>query len=157
MFIKHYFTDIVLYNHNIFLLYNNNLTINSLKKSKKYLENYRIKLFFNIKDFIHKKEIFFYKKILLNGVGYRFILLKNNSNILKLLLGYSHAFYVKVPSEININIINYNNIYLSSKNYLKLNIVSNTIKSIRYPDPYKGKGVSFEYDFIKLKEGKKIQ
>merc|ERR1712115_646497 len=65
------------------------------------------------------------------------------------------GFYVKLPSEINMFYLNHNNIYLVSKNYIQLNLVSNIIKSLKYPDPYKGKGIVFEYDVIKLKEGKK--
>jgi len=138
--------DFLLHKSFLFFSCNDKLLINTLKN-----------LICSIKDFIKKKEINFYKKLTLNGVGYRFNLTKDNPDILNLLLGYSHMFYVKLPSEINMFYLNHNNIYLVSKNYIQLNLVSNIIKSLKYPDPYKGKGIVFEYDVIKLKEGKKIQ
>lgn len=157
IFIKKYYTDMFLQDDILFLQRNNNTFINKSNKSSRYLENFRIRLFFLIKDFIKKDSTLFYKKLILNGVGYRFVSIKNNPQILQLLLGYSHSMYIKLPVEIQISYINYSNIYLSSTDYAKLNIVSNIIKSTRSPDAYKGKGIIFEYDVLKLKEGKKIQ
>jgi len=157
IFTTTYYTDIFFQDNTLFLKKNNNLSIKKSNKSSRYLENFRIRLFFLIKDFIKKNSTFFYKKLILNGVGYRFVAIKNNPQILQLLLGYSHSMYIKLPVEINISYINYSNIYLSSTDYAKLNIVSNIIKSTRSPDAYKGKGIIFEYDVLKLKEGKKVQ
>lgn len=142
VFITKYFCKI--------FLRNNNILFHSIYSKKKF-----IKLLNSIREFIYSKKNLYYKKIILTGVGYRFNLIKNTINILKLNLGYSHPIYIKIPDEISIFYINPTIIYLSSFDYLKLNNISNYIKKFRVPEPYKGKGIKFEYDFIKIKEGKK--
>ena len=142
VFIKKYFCKIFIKNNNIVFY-----AIDS-KKKKIYILN-------SIREFINNKINLYYKKIILIGVGYRFNIIKNTGSILKLNLGYSHPIYIKIPSDISIFYINPTTIYLSSFDYLKLNNISNYIKKFRIPEPYKGKGIKFEYDFIKIKEGKK--
>ena len=93
--------------------------------------------------------------IFINGSIMDEEIIKNTKSILKLNLGYSHSIYIKIPDTISIFYINTTTIYLSSFDYLKLNNISNYIKKFRVPEPYKGKGIKFEYDFIKIKEGKK--
>ena len=129
---------------------NNNILFYSVSSKKKF-----IKLLYSIREFIYSKKNLYYKKIILTGVGYRFNVIKNTKSILKLNLGYSHSIYIKIPDTISIFYINTTTIYLSSFDYLKLNNISNYIKKFRVPEPYKGKGIKFEYDFIKIKEGKK--
>ena len=94
----------------------------------------------------------FTKTLELNGTGYRASLSGSN---LKLQLGYSHDINFKVPTEVKVECPKQNIIKLSSANKEILGAVAANIRSYRKPEPFKGKGVKYENEFIFRKEGKK--
>jgi len=149
----------VLISHKKKLLYISNSVNNTNyhNYSKKRLKKIRYDLLLNIYSFIKKSCFLFYKKILLKGVGYRFILKNKERSILQLLIGFSHSIFIRLPSELGIYLIKPNLLYITSVNYLKLNKIIQTIRKLRIPDVYKGKGINFEYEKLFLKEGKKSQ
>ncbi len=97
-----------------------------------------------------------YKKTLeLVGVGYR---ASNNGQILELALGYTHNIYIKLPKEIQVETKSERNqnplVILQSCDKQLLGQVCAKIRSLRKPEPYKGKGVKFEGEYIRRKAGK---
>ena len=94
----------------------------------------------------------FSKSLELNGTGYRASI---SGNILKLQLGYSHDVNYEVPKEIKVECPKQNKINLFSHNKELLGKVAAEIRSYRKPEPFKGKGIKYENEFIFRKEGKK--
>ena len=94
-----------------------------------------------------------YEKILeLTGVGYRALL---KGNVLNLQLGFSHDINHAIPKEVKIECPKQNIIKLSSFNKEILGATAAKIRSYRKPEPFKGKGIKYDDEFIFRKEGKK--
>ena len=94
----------------------------------------------------------FTKTLELNGTGYRASV---SGSKLKLELGYSHDINFDIPSDVKIECPKQNIIKLSSINKEKLGAAAAKIRSFRKPEPFKGKGIKYEDEFIYRKEGKK--
>ena len=94
----------------------------------------------------------FTKTLELNGTGYRASISGSN---LKLQLGYSHDIDYLVPKEVKIECPKQNIIKLSSFNKEILGATAAKIRSYRKPEPFKGKGIKYDDEFIFRKEGKK--
>ena len=94
----------------------------------------------------------FTKTLELNGTGYRASI---SGSKLKLQLGYSHDIDFEVPKEVKIECPKQNIIKLSSANKELLGAVAANIRSFRKPEPFKGKGIKYQNEFIFRKEGKK--
>ncbi|QJC34151.1 50S ribosomal protein L6 [Enterobacteriaceae endosymbiont of Donacia cinerea] len=94
----------------------------------------------------------FTKKLILFGVGYKFSI---KNNILNLILGFSHPINFNLPKDITGKCLNPNEIILTSTNKQLLGQVAAKIRSYRPPEPYKGKGIRYSNEIIKIKETKK--
>jgi large subunit ribosomal protein L6 len=94
----------------------------------------------------------FTKKLEVVGVGYRAAV---QGKILKLNLGFSHDVDFPIPDGIEIKCPTQTNIEISGVDKQKVGQVAAVIRSYRKPEPYKGKGVKYEGEFIFRKEGKK--
>ena len=94
----------------------------------------------------------FSKTLELNGTGYRASI---SGTKLKLQLGYSHDINFDVPKEVKVECPKQNIIKLSGSNKEILGAVAANIRSFRKPEPFKGKGIKYENEFIFRKEGKK--
>ena len=97
-----------------------------------------------------------YKKELeLVGVGYR---AAASGQVLELSLGYSHAIYIQLPPEVKVEAKSERNknplIILESDDKQLLGQVCAKIRSLRKPEPYKGKGIKFVGEVIRRKSGK---
>lgn len=95
------------------------------------------------------------KEMELVGVGYR---ATSTGQVLELALGYSHAIYIKLPEEIKVEAKTERNknplIILESYDKQLLGQVCAKIRSLRKPEPYKGKGIKFVGEVIRRKSGK---
>lgn len=95
------------------------------------------------------------KEMELVGVGYR---ATATGQVLELSLGYSHAIYIKLPPEIKVEAKSERNknplIILESDDKQLLGQVCAKIRSLRKPEPYKGKGIKFVGEIIRRKSGK---
>ncbi len=95
------------------------------------------------------------KEMELVGVGFR---ATNNGQVLDLSLGYSHNIYFKLPSEIKVETKSERNknplIILESSDKELLGLVCAKIRSLRKPEPYKGKGIRFVGEIVRRKAGK---
>ena len=89
------------------------------------------------------------------GVGYR---ATATGQVLELALGYSHAIYIKLPKEVKVEAKTERNknplIILESYDKQLLGQVCAKIRSLRKPEPYKGKGIKFVGEQIRRKSGK---
>ena len=94
-----------------------------------------------------------YEKILeLTGVGFRAAL---KGNILNMQLGFSHDINYDIPAGIKIVVEKQTTLKISGSNKQQVGMVASQIKSIRPPEPYKGKGIKEKGQYILRKEGKK--
>ena len=94
-----------------------------------------------------------YEKILeLSGVGFRAAL---KGKQLNLQLGFSHDINFDIPEGIKISVEKQVIIKISGSDKQQVGMVASKIKSIRPPEPYKGKGIKEQGQYILRKEGKK--
>jgi large subunit ribosomal protein L6 len=97
-----------------------------------------------------------YKKQLeLVGVGFR---ASNQGQVLELALGFSHPIVFELPAEVKVETLSERGknpiITLESYDKQLIGQVAAKIKSLRKPEPYKGKGVRFVGEYIRRKAGK---
>ena len=95
------------------------------------------------------------KEMELVGVGYR---ATSTGQVLELSLGFSHAIYIKLPAEVKVEAKTERNknplIIHESGDKQLLGQVCAKIRSLRKPEPYKGKGIKFVGEVIRRKSGK---
>ena len=95
------------------------------------------------------------KQLELVGVGFR---AANQGQILELALGFSHPIVFELPEEIKVTTVSERGknpiITLESYDKQLIGHVAAKIKSLRKPEPYKGKGVRFVGEYIRRKAGK---
>ena len=106
----------------------------------------------HVANLIHGVSNGFSKTLELNGTGYRASI---SGSKLKLQLGYSHDIDFDVPKEVKIECPKQNIIKLTGSNKEILGAVAANIRSFRKPEPFKGKGIKYDNEFIFRKEGKK--
>ena len=94
-----------------------------------------------------------YEKILeLSGVGFRAAL---KGKQLNLQLGFSHDVNFDIPEGIKITVEKQTIIKIMGSDKQQVGMIASQIKSIRPPEPYKGKGIKEQGQYILRKEGKK--
>jgi large subunit ribosomal protein L6 len=94
----------------------------------------------------------FTKTLEINGVGYRAAV---EGKELVLQLGYSHEIRYPVPDDITIASERPTHIAISGADRQKVGQVAAEIRAFRKPEPYKGKGIRYQDEYIIRKEGKK--
>jgi large subunit ribosomal protein L6 len=94
----------------------------------------------------------FSRTLEITGVGYRAAM---DGKALKLQLGYSHDILYPIPEGIQIAVPKPTEIVISGIEKDKVGQVAAEIRGYRGPEPYKGKGVKYQGEFIFRKEGKK--
>jgi len=101
----------------------------------------------------------FQKKLEVIGVGYKAE--AKGDHQLDLGLGYSHNILFDFPKEISVQTINEKGknpiIILSSIDKQLLGQVATKVRSYRKPEPYKGKGIRFEGEYVRKKAGKSAE
>jgi len=94
----------------------------------------------------------FTRTLEITGVGYRAAI---DGKSLKLQLGYSHDVLYPVPEGISFAVPKPTEITISGIEKDKVGQVAAEIRGFRGPEPYKGKGIRYQGEFIQRKEGKK--
>jgi len=92
------------------------------------------------------------KKLQLVGVGYR---AKAQGKSLELTVGYSHPVNYPIPDDLKIETPSQTEIIISGADRQKVGQAAAEIRSIRSPEPYKGKGIRYQDEHIVKKEAKK--
>lgn len=117
-------------------------------KTHRALHGLTRQLIFNMVEGVSKG---FDKTLEIVGVGYRAEVIGKN---LKLLLGFSHPIMVKPPEGIAIELPEAGKIKVSGINKELVGQVAAKIRSFRPPEPYKGKGVRYQGEYVRRKAGK---
>jgi len=94
----------------------------------------------------------FERKLEINGVGYRAAVQGSN---LQLALGFSHDVLYPIPEGIDIKCPKPTEITIAGIDRQRVGQVAAEIRKYRPPEPYKGKGIKYEGEYIVRKEGKK--
>ncbi|MCW3845794.1 50S ribosomal protein L6 [Sphingomonas sp. LB-2] len=94
----------------------------------------------------------FSKKLLITGVGFR---ANAQGKVLKLQLGFSHDVNIDVPEGIEIKTPDQTTVEISGIDKQKVGQIAAEIRRWRKPEPYKGKGIKYDGEYIFRKEGKK--
>ncbi len=93
----------------------------------------------------------FVKELQLNGVGYK---AEVQGRAIHFALGYSHPVIYELPEGIEVEIDKANKISVRGANRQEVGQVAAEIRSLRKPDPYKGKGIKYVDEVIRRKVGK---
>ena len=91
------------------------------------------------------------RKLLISGVGFR---AEVKGEILSLNLGYSTQIEFMIPSDVQIACENPTTVVVTGIDKQRVGQVSSEIRSLRTPEPYKGKGVKYDNEVVRRKVGK---
>ena len=106
----------------------------------------------SIYNLIHGVTHGFERNLVLVGVGYK---AQARGKIVSLSLGFSHSTDFPVPEGIVIETPSPTEITIKGVNKELVGLVAAKIRSIRAPEPYKGKGVRYANEVVEIKETKK--
>ena len=138
------------------------------------IENGRLELLRSSESKEHKSKHGLYRSLLNNmvagvskgfttvqelvGVGFK---ADAKGQLLELSLGYSHHIYLEIPAEVKIETVTQRGknplIKLSSADKQLVGQVAAKIRSLRKPEPYKGKGIKFQGEELRRKAGKSAE
>ena len=93
----------------------------------------------------------FTKKLILDGVGYKVAL---NGNKLDMALGFSHPVVIEIPKGLDVS-VEKNVITISGFDKELVGSFAADVRSNKKPEPYKGKGLRYDDEVIRRKQGKK--
>jgi len=104
-----------------------------------------------VKNMVHGVVEGYSKKLELVGIGYR---AEIKSNALFLNLGFSHPIIFIPPEGIKMEVLKDTNVVISGIDKQLVGQVAAKIRSFKEPEPYKGKGIKYEGEYIRRKAGK---
>jgi len=105
----------------------------------------------HINNMIQGVQTPWHKELLIKGTGYKAIL---SGNKLTVSAGYINPVEVIAPEGIQFQVLDDTKVIISGSDKAIVGQVASNIRKIRTPEPYKGKGIRYENEFIKLKAGK---
>ena len=108
----------------------------------------------NIKNMIEGVSKGFSKSLEIIGVGYRF---NKSGNKLVIHSGKSHTDELEVPEGLTLEVEGNNKATVSGISKEKVGEFAATIRKVRKPEPYKGKGIRYVDEYVRRKEGKKAK
>jgi large subunit ribosomal protein L6 len=132
------------------LLLDNEIIVNNRVESKK-VNGFRGLTRTLINNMVLGVDKGFSKVLLIEGVGYKANVTENN---LSLNVGYSNPVEFPVPEGVQVTVDGNTKITLNSIDKDLLGLTASRIRSIRKPEPYKGKGIRYENEHIVRKVGK---
>ena len=89
---------------------------------------------------------------MISGVGYRAAV---DGKILNLQLGYSHDIKYAIPDDIKVACERPTAIAITGADRQRVGQIAAELRAFRKPEPYKGKGIRYDDEAIRRKEGKK--
>jgi large subunit ribosomal protein L6 len=95
----------------------------------------------------------FSKKLQFSGVGYRVSITKGN--IINMSLGYSHPIVYSLPPYIEAENPSPTEIIIKGVDKQLVGQIAANLRSYRRPEPYKGKGIKYSNEIVRIKEAKK--
>lgn len=105
----------------------------------------------HVKNMVSGVNTPFVKKLQIEGIGYKAELQGKN---LKLMLGFSHPVMVAVPEGVTA-LVEKNIVTVSGADKDLVGQFAASVRSLKKPEPYKGKGIRYEGEVVREKQGKK--
>ncbi len=106
----------------------------------------------NINNLVQGVTEGFSKTLEVKGVGFRAAV---QNNVLTLSLGFSHDVKYIIPEGIDISVDKQTTVIIKGANKQRVGQVAAELRDLRKPEPYKGKGVRYSDEHVRMKEGKK--
>jgi large subunit ribosomal protein L6 len=94
----------------------------------------------------------FEKRLELQGVGYRATL---RGTDLELNVGFSHPVVVKPPQGISFEVPDQTSVLVKGIDKQQVGEIAAEVRKVRPPEPYKGKGIRYEGEYVRRKVGKR--
>ncbi len=94
------------------------------------------------------------KKLEINGVGFKALV---NGNTVTMNLGYSHPIKYDLPDQVTVTVDKDTNVTIEGPDKQKVGMVAAELRGFYPVEPYKGKGVKYDDERIRRKEGKTVQ
>jgi large subunit ribosomal protein L6 len=94
----------------------------------------------------------FEKRLEIQGVGYRATLKGTN---LELAVGYSHPVTIEPPAGITFEVPQPTQVFVKGSDKQAVGEIAAKIRKVRPPEPYKGKGIRYEGEYVRRKVGKR--
>lgn len=91
------------------------------------------------------------KKLEIVGVGY---LASISGDTLQLRVGYANELHRKIPSDLTVSCPDQTHVVIQGCDKQSVGQFAAEIRSLRKPEPYKGKGVRYQGEYVKIKPGK---
>jgi len=129
----------------------NSLITLNIKRNDKFSKSLWGTYASHIKNMIQGVETPYQKKLILEGVGFKSEV-KGKEFIFA--LGFSHPVVVKIPEGITAT-AEKNNITISGIDKELVGSFASAVRALKKPEPYKGKGMRYEGEVIRRKQGKK--
>lgn len=93
----------------------------------------------------------FTKKLEMIGVGYRAAV---QGQLLDLQIGFSHPTKLNIPEGLQVSVIKNTVIVITGADLQKIGQFAANVRSVRPPEPYQGKGIRYENEYVRKKAGK---
>lgn len=127
------------------------------KISKKQIKSVYGSLQAQLKQLVLELSVKYHKTLKLIGVGFKTYLFNIGvTNVLQFKLGFSHFIFYKIPQNIHVTTLKDTRIFLTNPCLKKVTQISAIIRSFKFPEIYKGKGLLYSDEKVVLKKGKKI-
>lgn len=94
----------------------------------------------------------FTKMLTMTGVGYRAAVTGSN---LTLNLGFSHPIELPIPKGLEVKVEKATTLYVTGADKCVVGQFCADVRKLRPPEPYKGKGIRYEGEIVRRKEGKR--
>jgi large subunit ribosomal protein L6 len=94
----------------------------------------------------------FEKRLEIQGVGYRASL---RGTALELNVGFSHPVVVDAPAGITFEVPTQNEILIKGIDKQQVGEIAAEVRDVRPPEPYKGKGIRYQGEYVRRKVGKR--
>jgi len=105
----------------------------------------------HVKNMVHGVEIPYTKKLILDGVGYK---MEVKSKDVVLTVGFSHTVSLPIPESVAAK-VEKNVMTIESANKELVGQFAANVRRVKPPEPYLGKGIHYEGEVIRRKQGKK--
>ena len=106
-----------------------------------------------IQNMVTGVSIGFEKKLLLVGVGYT---TEKKGDLLLINVGFSHPIYFQIPEGLNVTTPDQTTIVIKGHHKQNVGDFTAKIRSMRKPEPYKGKGIKYSDEVVRRKAGKVV-
>ncbi len=105
----------------------------------------------HVKNMVQGVETPYMKKLIIEGVGYK-VEMKGKDIVLT--VGFSHTVPLRIPEDVTV-IVEKNNMTITSPNKESVGQFAVNVRRVKPPEPYLGKGIRYDGEVIRRKQGKK--